>query len=199
MPRERNHSTLLGLRRLVHRALAVGGLLAVAMPGAASADQWYKTDTHVHSSAVSGDAPQDIGIISAAARAQGFNAVFLSDHTAAGTQPIGGVIANHLRLDDDLAQWQPDAYPEAGSKTSAAASPSQQNMAVNSNDTYLCELGGTQPSSASGTTAVGPNSTTNEMVSTPVNTGTQALHLASTNSAYGETFVWMKRGPDLHS
>src|SRR3954471_10331844 len=94
---------------------AFTALLLLATASGASADQWFKTDTHVHSSAVSGDAPQDIGIISTQARALGFNAIFLTDHTMAGTRPIARVISNHLRFDDDITTWEQGDYPVTGS------------------------------------------------------------------------------------
>src|SRR3954452_2760606 len=189
--------------RGINRGLAVAAtstaVLLTAAPGA-GADQWCKTDTHVHSSAVSGDAPQDIGIISQVARDRGFDAMFLTDHTAAGTQPIGGVIANHLRLDDDLAQWSQDVYPTGTAGATATVAPSHaalEGPTLSAGNTLLCELGA--PTHVSAVAISGANSTTNEMVPLPANTGTQSLHLASTNSGYGETMVWLKRGPNLHS
>src|SRR3954452_9998491 len=96
-------------------SVAVGCcLFSLAAAPTGEAAQWFKTDTHVHSSAVSGDAPQDLGVISEMARRQGFNAMFISDHTAASTQPIAAVVANHLRLDDDLSAWTPDVYSSSG-------------------------------------------------------------------------------------
>lgn len=179
-------------------------LLFLAGAPASEAAQWFKTDTHVHSSAVSGDAPQDIGIISEVAKQEGFNAMFLTDHTAAATQPIGSVIANHLQLDDTLGAWSPDVF----TSSSAAPKKVQSSFATAPTRTtspsgmFLCELSPTPaPASVSSIALSGPNSTTAAMVGAPapVNTGTQSLHLASTNSAYGESFVWAKRGPNLHS
>jgi hypothetical protein len=43
------------------------------------------------------------------------------------------------------------------------------------------------------------SSTTNTLVTTPVNSGTNALRLASSSSGYGETFIWTNRGPNLRS
>jgi hypothetical protein len=43
------------------------------------------------------------------------------------------------------------------------------------------------------------SSTTNELVSTPVNTGSQSLHIRSSSSGSGETYIWTKRGPNLRS
>jgi len=42
-------------------------------------------------------------------------------------------------------------------------------------------------------------SRTNELVTTPVHTGTNSLHLASNTAGYGETFVWTNRGPNFRS
>src|SRR4051812_44836133 len=87
----------------------------VVMPVAAGAEpppsSWYKADLHVHS-AVSGDALQDIGIMAQATKALGYNAIFLTDHTATSNHEIGGVIANHIVFDDDLQQWTP--LPKSG-------------------------------------------------------------------------------------
>lgn len=43
------------------------------------------------------------------------------------------------------------------------------------------------------------STTVNELVSTPVKTGAQALHLRSTSSGAAETYIWTKRGPNLRS
>src|SRR3954464_981762 len=132
-------------------AAASAALLMATAPGA-GADQWWKTDTHVHSSAVSGDAPQDIGIVSAVTKQQGFNAVFLSDHTAAGTQPIGGVISNHLGFDEGgFGQWTQDYYtgtapPPGGTNTTLTGAAVQSapgtslTQTVDPSNTFLCEL-----------------------------------------------------------
>src|SRR5436190_8936915 len=44
-----------------------------------------------------------------------------------------------------------------------------------------------------------PSSTTNVLVTTPVHTGANSLHLASSASSSGETYVWTKRGPNFRS
>ncbi|MEA2449487.1 MAG: large repetitive protein [Thermoleophilaceae bacterium] len=190
---------LRGINRGLAALATSTAVLLAAAPGA-GADQWFKTDTHVHSSAVSGDAPQDIGIISQVAHDQGLDAIFLTDHTAAGTQDIGGVVANHLRLDDDIAQWSQAVYPTgtAGSTPTVAASHAAlDGPTLSAGNTLLCELGA--PTHVNALAIAGANSTTNQMVPLPANTGTQSLHMASTNSGYGETMVWLKRGPNLHS
>src|SRR3954464_2181218 len=151
---------------------AASAALLMATASGAAADQWFKTDTHVHSSAVSGDAPQDIGIISKVAQDNGFDAIFLTDHTAASTQPIGGVVANHLRLDDDLAQWSQDVYPTgtAGATTTVATSHATlDGPTLSAGNTLLCELGA--PTHINALAIAGANSTSNGMVPLPANSG----------------------------
>ena len=43
------------------------------------------------------------------------------------------------------------------------------------------------------------SATSNELVTTPVKTGTQSLHLRSSSSGTAETYIWTKRGPNLRS
>ncbi|MFL5913423.1 MAG: hypothetical protein ACJ768_23000 [Gaiellaceae bacterium] len=86
-------------------ALAAACALALVPCASAPADQWYQTDTHVHS-VVSGDALVDMGIISQAAKQLGYNAMFITDHQAGSNFPISTVVANHVVFDDDLgAKW----------------------------------------------------------------------------------------------
>jgi hypothetical protein len=135
--------------------LAAAGVLA--LPAAArAAGQWFKTDTHVHS-VVSGDAIDDVGILSQKLKAKGYNAAFLTDHEAGSNFPISTVIANHIAFDDDY-----------GSK-------------------WLKQTSGSQSASA------------NELVTSPVVSGTSSMHLLSTSSSSGETFTRIKRGPNLRS
>jgi len=116
--------------------------------------QWYKVDTHVHSS-VSADAYVDIGIHSQHAIENGYDAIFLSDHNGASSFQINNLTANHMAFEDAYTRWDVGTY--------------------------------------------GSSTTTNELVSTPVNTGTQSLHLQSSSSGSGETYIWTKRGPNLRS
>jgi hypothetical protein len=116
--------------------------------------QWWKVDLHVHT-VTSGDAVQDLNVMSQAARSLGYNAVFVTDHSAGSNAPIGGVIANHIRLEDDVKQWKQAVYGN-------------------------------------------PTATTDALVSSPVESGSASLHLAATAAGYGESFVWYKRGPNLH-
>jgi hypothetical protein len=119
----------------------VAGALAVAP--VAGADQWYKTDTHVHS-AVSGDATDDIGIISQAAKDRGYDALMLTDHTATSNNEIGGVVANNVTLDEtDFQNWTYRAFGTLTSFVDAeAASPvntgvkSLHQSATTSSSTY---------------------------------------------------------------
>jgi hypothetical protein len=98
---------------------ALGVLVAASLAAfapAAGADQWYKTDTHVHS-VTSGDATDDVGIVATAAKSLGYDALFLTDHTATSNAAIGGVVANHVVLDEsaDIGNFSIRSY---GSPTS---------------------------------------------------------------------------------
>ncbi len=44
-----------------------------------------------------------------------------------------------------------------------------------------------------------PSSSTNELVTSPVDAGTASLHLKSSSSAYAESFVYTKRGPNFRA
>src|SRR2546430_17463853 len=91
-------------------ALAAACALALSWSASAPADQWYQTDTHVHS-VVSGDALTDMGIISQAAKSLGYNAQFITDHQAGSNFPISTVVANHVVFDDDLgSKWNTDVF-----------------------------------------------------------------------------------------
>ena len=60
------------------------GLLPRQVSTAQTGWQWYKTDLHAHS-VISADAYTDLGIISQSAKAQGYNALFLTDHNLASS------------------------------------------------------------------------------------------------------------------
>jgi chitodextrinase len=148
------------LLRGVSVALALAMLISLSsirphVSTAAAGWQWYKTDTHVHSS-VSADAFSDIGIHSQAAQSQGYDAIFLTDHNGASSFQINNLTANHMAFEDRYTRWEVGTY---------------------------------------GTLS----STTNALASSPLNTGTNSLRLASTSSTSGETYVWTKRGPNLRS
>src|SRR4051794_25042304 len=137
-------------------AFAAACALALVWSAPAPADQWYQTDTHVHS-VVSGDALDDMGLISQAGKQLGYNAMFITDHQAGSNFPISTVVANHVVFDDDLgAKWSPDVFGA-------------------------------------------PTSTTDQLVSSPVRSGTNSLHLKATGTSFGEGFVALKRGPNLRS
>jgi hypothetical protein len=103
---------------LLALTLAVG----LGLPAAASADQWYKTDPHVHST-FSGDATDDIGIIATAAKERGYDAIFLTDHTATSNNEIGGVVANNVTLDEnDFQNWSLRTFGTLTSFADAEAS-----------------------------------------------------------------------------
>src|SRR3954467_4075331 len=92
------------------RAITLFAAVTLALPATAAADQWFKTDTHVHS-VVSGDALPDLGIISAAGKARGYNAMFVTDHQAGSNLATSTVIANHISFDEDLgSKWDPDFF-----------------------------------------------------------------------------------------
>ena len=138
-------------------AVSVGLLLggAAERSFATASWQWYKADFHVHS-VVSADAFPDLGVISASAKANGFNAIFLTDHNLGSNFPISGMTANHMFFEDSYRRWT--------TATTGALSAS-----------------------------------TNQLVTSPVASGTSSLHLASTSSTAGESFVWTKRGPNFRT
>ena len=78
---------------------ARGRLGAVGAAGAAAVAGSWCDGSHVPS-VVSGDAVDDIGILSAAAKSRGYNALFLTDHQGAGNLPISTAIANHAEFDN---------------------------------------------------------------------------------------------------
>jgi hypothetical protein len=150
------------LLRCIRLALVLAILVSLAAvslqtpaPTAAAGWQWYKTDTHVHSS-VSADAFADIGIHAQAAQAQGYDAIFLTDHNGASTFQINNLTANHMAFEDAYTRWETGTYGAI-------------------------------------------SSTTNALVTTPVNSGTKSLRLKSTSNTSGETYVWTKRGPNFRS
>src|SRR5215217_6771805 len=75
-----------------------------APSSAASGWNWYKTDTHFHS-VVSGDALADVGIISQAGQARGYDAIFLTDHQHASEFPISTWKANRVTFDEGYDRW----------------------------------------------------------------------------------------------
>jgi hypothetical protein len=158
-----------GVARGCGRSVLSAVAIACALVAPASANTWFKVDPHVHSSNVSGDSAQDLGLIADAGKRLGFDAMFVTDHTASHVKEIGGVISNHLVLDDDLLQWPASDY--------AATSPP-----------------GGAPAGGGG-----PESRTVELASSPVKSASRSLHVAASSARYAESFVWTKRGPSLHA
>ncbi|MEO8285686.1 MAG: hypothetical protein ABI670_04575 [Chloroflexota bacterium] len=123
---------------------------------AEAAGQWYKTDTHVHSS-VSSDGYADIGINSLG-QSLGYNALFLTDHNGGSNYPARstGATVNHVTFEDSYMGWPAGTYGTIGS-------------------------------------------TTNALTSNPHHTGNNSVHMATTSSSYGETFVYTQRGPNYRN
>ncbi|MBK5330335.1 MAG: PHP domain-containing protein, partial [Ilumatobacteraceae bacterium] len=110
-------------------AIAVCVLLAVvqgpsgsssgaARVSAAAGWTWYKTDPHVHST-FSADAFSDIGIHAVAAKAQGYNALFLTDHDGGSSFLINNETANHRVFEDKLTNWTAATFGTQSSSTNA--------------------------------------------------------------------------------
>ncbi len=97
--------------------LLLSGVAVPGTPARAASWQWYKSDTHVHG-VISGDALDDSGIISNAAKGYGYNAIFLTDHQAGSNFAISTVVANHVQFDDSLGtKWSQDTYGSLTSTT----------------------------------------------------------------------------------
>jgi hypothetical protein len=99
------------LRRSLGTAIALPGAAAIIaaieeQPARAATvpRSWYKTDTHVHS-VWSADAYNDFGIITNSAKANGYDALIMSDHDSASSFPISGQTANKFVMEDSLARW----------------------------------------------------------------------------------------------
>ena len=82
--------------------------------------QWYKVDTHVHSS-VSADALVDIGIHSQLAIANGYDAIFLTDHNGGSSFQINNLTANHMAFDDAYTRWDLGTFGSQTATTNALA------------------------------------------------------------------------------
>ena len=94
-----------------------------ARVSAAAGWSWYKTDPHVHST-FSADAFSDLGIHAAVAKAQGFNALFLTDHDGGSSFLINNETANHRTFDDKLTNWTAATFGSLSATTNAlVASP----------------------------------------------------------------------------
>ena len=121
--------------------------------------QWYRVDPHVHSS-FSADAYVDLGIISRAAQAAGYDAVFVTDHNAASSFHINSLTANHVEFDDTLLRWSPGTYGDL-----AATTADLVNAPVNTGDSALHLL---SSSATSGETYIevdrGPNMRSGDII-----------------------------------
>ena len=114
-------------------AYATGG-------GDGSARSWpyWKTELHAHST-VSGDGTTDNGIIAAAAKDLGFNAVFMTDHTAGAYNPTGGVVSSHLSFEDDSGanrQWE----DEPSNPTATAAAGLSTEHVLSGSNSYKVSI-----------------------------------------------------------
>src|SRR5215212_11236178 len=89
--------------------------------GAQAGWQWYKVDTHVHSS-VSADAYVDIGIHSHDAIASGYDAIFLTDHNGGSSFQVNNLTANHMAFEDTYTRWEVGTYGSLSATTNALAS-----------------------------------------------------------------------------
>jgi chitodextrinase len=92
----------------------------VAVTSSTAGYNWYKTDTHVHST-VSADAFSDIGIHAAAGKAQGYNAMFLTDHHNASNFLINNLSANHMVFEDTYTRWTTSTFGTQSATTNALA------------------------------------------------------------------------------
>ncbi len=121
--------------------------------------QWYKVDPHVHSS-FSADAYVDLGIISQAAQAAGYDAVFVTDHNAGSSFHINSLTANHVDFDDKLVRWSPGTYGDL-----SATNAGLVNAPVNTGESALHLL---SSSATSGETYIeedrGPNMRSGDII-----------------------------------
>ncbi len=87
---------------------------------------WYQTDTHVHS-VVSADAVGDLGVVTAMAKANGYDAIFLTDHNYASSFTIQGIDAYTLTFTDNRDRWENGVFGAAGDTVNRlATSPVHQ-------------------------------------------------------------------------
>src|SRR3954464_4156915 len=100
--------------------LVVGFTSPSAVAADTSAFNWYKVDTHVHST-VSADAFSDIGIHAQAAKAQGYNALFLTDHDGGSSFKINNLSANHMVFEDTYTRWTTSTFGTQTATTNALA------------------------------------------------------------------------------
>jgi hypothetical protein len=126
--RPASRETLLGVGIAVCVLLAVvqgpsGSSSGATRVSAAAGWSWFKTDPHVHST-FSADAFSDIGIHAVAAKAQGYNALFLTDHDGGSSFLINNETANHRVFEDKLTNWTASTFgTQSGSTNALATSP----------------------------------------------------------------------------
>lgn len=83
---------------------------------------WWKVDTHEHSS-FSGDARADPGVVAAKAKAQNYNAVFLTDHDRQASFQIQGANGNILTFSNTLSgRWTAKTSGSLSSSSATAVS-----------------------------------------------------------------------------
>lgn len=104
-------------------SMGVFALSPVASAGTPPAGPtWWKVDTHEHSS-FSGDARADPGIVAANAKAQGLDAVFLTDHDRQASFQIQGANGNILTFSNSLSgRWKAKALGSLSSSSAGTVS-----------------------------------------------------------------------------
>ena len=99
---------LLSLTASVAASQVSAQKMAPTQPKAPVGGRWYMVDTHVHS-VFSGDAVPDLGILSQA-KAFGYDALFVSDHTGASSFQINQLTANTMAFDESYARWESGTF-----------------------------------------------------------------------------------------
>lgn len=101
-------------------ASAVSPLRPAQQSSALGGWNWYKVDTHVHSS-VSADAFVDLGIHAQGAIDNGYDAIFATDHNGASSFQINNLTANHMAFDDSYTRWTTGSFGSLSSSTNVLA------------------------------------------------------------------------------
>ena len=126
--RARRRGRMGGISPAARAAVVLMGLVAVSIllihretRASGPANTWYKTDTHVHST-TSASAYEDLGLVAQQATTLGYNAIFLTDHAAGSTWPLGlNNTAYHVAFDDALnGYWTTTRY---GFTTATSGAP----------------------------------------------------------------------------
>ncbi|MDW8007806.1 MAG: hypothetical protein RMJ05_13980 [Thermomicrobium sp.] len=97
----------LPLRLVTLLILVVVGIhpLSVGASDSPPTGRWFRIETHMHS-VFSSDAVADVGVLTAAARELGYDAVFLTDHNEGSAFQIEGETANLRTLDEQDSGWK---------------------------------------------------------------------------------------------